>query len=294
MEQLNIPPSDPMEFIHDIYRTLSPPSIKLCIEDAKAHLQRENKKNGNLLVTCHFVLGSDGNTRSLFNGVIGTLLWKGYLLNEEAQDALASFVKWCGEPANIGAGMPTGHIAGTIGDNLVAATGNIGPLTESIATNLELARYITAHALGKFPALPFTAFFIGSIKTTDVLELSDHMTKLIKWEEYMSEESIAINQPRFIISSDCMPLVGIAGHPFATSILTHPNNNTEWLGMYIDGEEFDRMCKQTSVSAKDVRKYFVENDLATHRRNLCNGNNIAMTIERQKFLKNLFQEWVRV
>jgi hypothetical protein len=114
----------------------------------------------------------------------------------------------------------------------------------------------------------------------------------------MSEESIAINQPRFVISSDGIPLVGIAGHPLSTALLgqsqmeRHGEKGTDndWFGMYMYSREFDRMCNETSP--KEIRRYFAENDMTTHKRKLQEQNVIAMTIEKQRFLRELFKQWV--
>jgi hypothetical protein len=308
-----IPPDDPMDFIHDLYKTVSPPFIRMCVDDARQVLQHENRKNGKA-ANCHFVLGSDGNTRSMFNGVIGALLWlQVYLdqmkeqgqvsdedmattkkvlsscmlpscVDEEKQAAdekrncrdyasfLGSFVNWV-----IRSGDSSSSTPGSDGDG-------VGEDGDS-KTNLELVRYLTASALGNFPALPFTAFFIGPVKTNDLMQLNQRMTTLIKWENYMSKQSVQLNQPRFIISMDDSPLIGNGGHPFANTLIGQ-EPNPEWFSLYIDSKEFERV-----VVGGDVRKYFAENTLSQHHWNLQQKCPLAMMIEGSKMLRVLFQEF---
>ena len=69
-----IPTEDPTEFIKDMYRTISKPAIDYFISEGKKKLQYEHNKNGKP-VNCYLALGSDGNTRSLFTGMICGMLW---------------------------------------------------------------------------------------------------------------------------------------------------------------------------------------------------------------------------
>jgi hypothetical protein len=312
-----IPTEDPTEFIKDMYRTISKPTIDHVISEGKKRLQYENKKNGKP-VNCYLALGSDGNTKSLFTGVICALLW----LREYLEDVVdlvqispqdlevtkrvlnAAMIPTCFDAhfdettGEMKKSSSSRHYASVLASFVRWATNGCTMIKtgNKVRSNLEVGRFLTSNALGSvFPSLPFTVYLLGQIKTNDIMDLTEQMGRVINFNDFMSQESIVLNQPRFIVQTDNAPLVGIAGHPLVTSLIGQQNDgNVEWLGLFVNSEEFNRKCLEYGASTTEVRKYFVENDIASHRKLLQQGNKLASMIEKTKYMHDIFEQWVRI
>lgn len=305
-----IPNEDPVEYFNNMYKSISPVMIQEAVRQARAELSRESKKNGQL-ANVFLTLGADSLTQSMYNGVIGTLLWiqdyidmagekLGVSRNDleitkrtlralklpQAFDAkfnestntleassscrhyamfLSSFVSWC-----------------TTGCTKVVCK-------DRLRTNLELTRYLTALALGSFPSIPFTAYHIGSAKVPDLMELAEKLARVVDFTQYMTPESITLNQPQFVVQNESAPLVGISGHPLANTVLGQESNgNVEWYGLFQESEEFAKICQRAGVTAKDVKKYMYTVGETQHQRNLERGDKVAKFIESQQLTKEIY------
>ena len=307
----SIPNEDPIQYFNSMYKSISPIMVQEAVRVAKKELVKENKKNGKP-VNVYFTLGSDSMTRSLYTGAIGAMLWLNDYLSvagerfnvsqsdievckkvlravklPQAFDAkfneqtgqlesssscrhysafLSSFISWC-----------------TNGTSLVQCR-------NKLRTNLELTRYLTGLALGSFPSIPFTAYYIGSIRSLDMMELAEKMAKVVDFTKYMTPESITLNQPQFVVQNESAPLVGISGHPLANTILGQESNgNVEWFGLFQESEEFAKICQKAGLTPKDVKKYMYQTTEKEHRRNLEKGDKIAQFIQQQNFTKELYE-----
>jgi hypothetical protein len=312
-----IPATDPTEFIKDMYRTVSKPMMSMFVEEGRKKLQYENNRSGKP-VNCYFALGGDGNTRSLFTGVICGMLWLRTYLDEVAESVKINTQDLETTKKVLDAGMipncfdahfdeKTGemkksssarHYAAVLASFTRWATNGCSMVKTGthIRSNLEVGRCLTSNALGSvFPALPFTLYLLGSIRTTNILELTERMGKIFRFEEYMSKESIAVNQPRFIVQTDGSPIVGIAGHPLVTSLIGQSKDgNIEWLGLFANSEEFDRKCLEYGCSANELRKYFIEHDIPSHKEQLRIGNKVAVLIEKTRYIRDIYEQWVHI
>jgi hypothetical protein len=161
---------------------------------------------------------------------------------------------------------------------------------DKVRTNMELCRFLTGLALESFPSIPHTAYFIGSTKTNDMFVLSEKLAKTIDFTKFMSEKSLELNQPKFVVQTENSPLVGIAGHPLANMIYGQiKNDNVNWFGVFQDSEEFRKLCLNAGLIPSDVQKYVLVNGYDTHKKNLIKNDPVAKFIESQNYTKDIFE-----
>ena len=306
-----IPNEDPTKYFQYMYSTIHPGMMTLAVKDAKRTLMRENKKSGKN-VNVYLTLGSDGMTESLYTGAIASLLW----LQEYIDIAKTSFgcssaevettkkvLRKIGLPYSLDASVDekTGelkassscrHYASFLGSLVQWLTTGVTAfkVQGKMKSNMELSRFLSSLALNSFPSIPFTAYYIGSIKTEDPMELSAKMSRVIDFNKFMTPESLELNQPKFIVQNENTPLVGISGHPLANIIYGQENNgNVEWFGLFQESEEFNKICIKAGVSVSDVKKYIYQTSWKEHQRNISEGNKIALFIQSQNFVKEVFE-----
>lgn len=331
---LTIPNEDPVEYFNNMYKSINPALVQEAVRNARAEVAKESKKYEKnkqcKLANVFLTLGADSLTQSLYTGVIGTLLWLsdyidaagerlGVSKNDieitkrtlntlrlpQAFDAkfdestgelvassscrhyatfLSSFVSW----ATTGCTKVTCRVEN--GGNTPAPS-----TTPTLRTNMELTRFLTNLALGSFPSIPFTAYFIGSTRVPDLMELAEKLARVIDFTKYMTPESITLNQPQFVVQNESAPLVGIIGHPLANTILGQESNgNVEWYGLYQESEEFAKICQRAGINSKDVKKYMYSVSENEHQKILEHGNTdpryrVAKFIESQSLTKEIYQ-----
>lgn len=301
---------DPIPYFNSMYKSISPIMIQESVRVARKELQKENKKNGKP-ANVYLTLGSDGNTRSLYTGVIGTLLWLNDYLDVAApqfgisqQDLETTkrvlravklpqaFDAKFNETTNEIEQSSTCRHYTTFLASLIAWFTNGTSLVkckDKLRTNMELTRFLTGMALNSFPSIPFTAYYIGTIKTNDMMALAERMAGVVDFSKYMTAESITLNQPQFVVQNECTPLVGISGHPLANTILgQETNGNVEWFGLFQDSDEFTKICQKAGVTVKDVKKYIYQTTESEHNRNLERGDRLAQFINAQHITKEIF------
>lgn len=308
---MSVPNEDPIQYFNSMYKTISPVMVQEAVRVAKKELQKENKKNGKP-VNVYLTLGSDGNTRSLYTGAIGALLWlpqyldiagNSFGVSKEDIETTKRVLRAVKLPQAFDAKFNEAtntleessscrHYASFLASLVAWFTNGTTLVTckSKLRTNLELTRFLTGLALNSFPSIPFTAYYIGSIKTNDAMELSERMSRVVDFNKYMTPESITLNQPKFTVQNESAPLVGISGHPLANTILGQENNgNVEWFGLFQESDEFAKICQKAGVTVKDVKKYMYQTSEAEHARNLEHGDKIAQFINQQNFTKELFE-----
>lgn len=310
-----IPNEDPVEYFNQMYKSISPVMIKEAVKVAKNEIAKENKKNGKP-VNVYLTLGSDGFQRALYEGAIGTLLWlQDYItiageklgISPVDIETCKKVLRACKLPQSHDATFneQTGklqessscrHYASFLGSFVAWLTNGTTLVTckNKLRTNMELTRFLTGLALGSFPSIPFTAYYIGSIKTLDMMNLAEHMSRIVDFNKYMTPESITLNQPQFVVQTDSAPLVGISGHPLANTVLGQENNgNVEWFGLFQESEEFTKICQKSGLTPKDVKKYMYQTSEKEHRRNLERGNKVAQFINQQNFTRELYEQMLK-
>lgn len=306
-----VPNEDPIQYFNSMYRSISPILVQDAVNVARQELGKENKKNGKP-VNVYLTLGSDGNTRSLYTGIIGTLLWltdyldiAGPKFDVSASDIettkrvlraiklpQAFDAKFDEHTNTFVESSSCRHYASFLASIVAWFTygTSLVKCRDHLRSNLELTRFLTGLALNSFPSIPFTAYYIGSIKTNDMMDLAERMSKIVDFSRYMTSESIMLNQPKFVVQTSNAPLVGISGHPLANTVLGQENNgNVEWFGLFQDTDEFAKICQKAGVTANDVRKYMYQTSESEHFRNLERGDRLAQFINGQHFTKEMFK-----
>lgn len=307
----SVPNEDPIQYFNSMYKTISPVLVRESVRMAKRELQKENKKNGKP-VNVYLTLGSDGNTRSLYTGAIGTLLWlfdyidvagKSFGVSQTDIDTTKKVLRAIKLPQAFDAkfnetedkfeeSSSCRHYASFLASLVAWFTNGTSLVTckDKLRSNMELTRFLTGLALNSFPSIPFTAYYIGSIKTNDMMELAEKMSRVVDFNKYMTPESITLNQPKFVVQNECAPLVGISGHPLANTVLGQENNgNIEWFGLFQESDEFAKICQKAGVTVKDVKKYMYQTTEMEHAKNLEKGDKLARFIQNQHFTKELFE-----
>lgn len=306
-----IPNEDPNSFIKYMYSTIHPGMIQLAMRDGKSALSRENKKNGKP-VNVYLTLGSDGFDQSFYNGAIAGLLWlqdymdvakQSFDCTQQEIDITKKVLRKIGLPhasdakidetnGEISSASTCRHYSSFLGSLVQWCTNGVTccQIDGKMKSNLELSRFLSSMALNSFPSLPFTAYYIGSIKTNDMMELAERMSKVVDFSKYMTEESIELNQPKFVVQTDNAPLVGITGHPLANMVYGQENNgHVEWFGLFQESEEFNKLCVKNGVSSKEVKKYLYQTSWKEHQKNITKGDKIAIFIQNQNIIKEIFE-----
>lgn len=154
-------------------------------------------------------------------------------------------------------------------------------------TNMEISRWLTSIAMNKLPSVPFTTFYIGKIPTSDPAYIASKMSSSVDFRKYMTDESITINMPQFVVSTGGDPVVGIAGHPLVTRLYGNINSgNTEWYGLFQSGEEFEKIALSNGLTVSEIQAYMATTSYEQYQIDLAKGDNpIAKFISEQKLLE---------
>ena len=307
----SVPNESPIEYFNSMYKSISPVMVQEAVRVAKKELLKENKKNGKQ-VNVYLTLGSDGMQRSLYTGAIGSMLWLNdyltiagpqYGVSEAEIETAKKVLRACKLPQAFDAkfnektqkieeSSSCRHYAAFLSSFVAWLTNGttIVNCKNKLRTNMELTRFLTGLALNNFPSIPFTAYYIGTIRSLDMMELAEKMAKVVDFNKYMTPESITLNQPQFVVQNESAPLVGISGHPLANTILGQESNGSvQWFGLFQESEEFSKLCQKAGLTAYDVKKYMYQTTEREHRRNLEKGDKIAQFIQQQNFTKELYE-----
>ena len=156
--------------------------------------------------------------------------------------------------------------------------------------NMELARYLSSAALNTFPSVPYCAYYVGSTKTKNPLELAEKMGTTIKWTDFMTDENYTINEPKFVCTVGDAPVVSIPGHPLSDTYISEiKDGKAKWLGLFIENEEFKKICIQEGLDSMDIKKYIIKYSWKEHNANLAKHDKIAEFINKQKIIKEAFE-----
>lgn len=306
----NASDEDPLAYFSEMYKTVNPAAIRVSVNEAKKLVKKENRKNGDP-VNVYLTMGGDELDRHMYTGFIGGLLWlQDYIgavadhfgISASDLDTTRKVLRTVGIPKAIDAkfNQETGeteesssckHYAQFMASFVRWLTTGVTSfrVKGEMRTNLELSKYLTGLALDSFPSIPFCAYYIGSIKTTDKGKLAERLSKAIDFRKYMTDESIALNQPKFVVQTPNAPIVGTAQHPLGEIIYGQEmNGKVEWLGIFQQSEEFEKICLKAGVTANSVREYIFVTTPEQHQQKLAHKDRIAQFIESQHITKDMF------
>ena len=313
---------NPLEYFHTLYDSVNPIMIKNALAASRDLLKKSNQKQGRETkdANCFLCIGGDNINEMFIQGIIAALLWLPKYIDDatevfqisrddvetvkkvltkinlprvfdahdyikQNEDGTKETIKI--KPSNLR------HYASFLTAIIKWATTTCTDFRqETPRSNLELVRYLAATAMNSFPSIPFSSYYVGTVKTNDYMKLTEKLNKSIKFDEYMSSLSLHINQPRFIVSINDAPLVGVSGHPLSPLLvgMYSPDTDTaEWLGIYAQNNEFERLCTEAGFSTDEIRNYVLGTTLEKHKQILTTPaakfHGIAQFIEKHELLK---------
>lgn len=310
---------NPVEYFDKVYASINPIMMMNALEEAKAIVANENatsskSKKQKETAEVYITLGGESMSQNFYTGIISTLLWlPEYLKNvadkcgidDQALSTTLNVLDKCAlpkihdikeevvdgtrievKPSNVR--HYTAFLASIVSwlNNGV----NMFKINGVMKTNLELSRYLSAAALGNFPSVPFGCYHVGSCKTTDIMKLSENLGKSFDWLKFMTDECYTINEPKFVVTTDNAPIVGIAGHPLTeTFAVKTEDGESKWLGIFVETEEFTKMCVQSGFSANQLKKYIISTSPEEHHTKLNANDPVAVFIEKQKMTSEIFK-----
>jgi hypothetical protein len=322
---------NPLENFDDMYCSINPCMMAKAVETGKQVLSNFNNKiekqnktknktdsdeepeNAEVYIT----LGGDSLNQSFYNGMIATLLWlPTYLkntqlrlgINEKDLKTTLEVFKQARLPQvhDVKEEMINGNkviinpsstrhysafltsIVSWLADGVTSISNQ-----KTLKTNLELTRYLANCATRSFPSVPFASYHIGSVKTTrsNMFTLSEQLGKSMNWTDYMTPESFKLNEPKFVVTSENSPVVGIVGHPLSETFIGEvKQGKVNWLGLFVESEEFGKLCAQDGLTAAMIKKYIINTSPSQHFENLNKKHPIATFIEKNSLTKQCF-DW---
>lgn len=312
-----IPDENPLEYVEKMYSSIHPGMIIEALEEAKRVVNVENSKSKKAKeeAEVYLTLGGESLTRNFYTGVISTLLWLPRYLSSVANN-LGIDKRDLETTLNVlnKAQLPKVHDIQeeVIGGNKIEIKPsgvrhysaflssivswlNSGvtdfKITGTMKTNIELARYLSAVALESFPSVPFAAYHVGTCKTNDIYELSEKIGKSFDFNKFMSPECFAINEPKFVTTTANAPIVSIVGHPLTDTFIAEVKdaNTVKWVGLFIENEEFSKLCVQNGLTPEMIKKYIIDTLPEQHTDKLEKKDPVAMFIENQNIAKQCFE-----
>jgi len=312
MTLMGVTTEDPLEYLDKEYCSLNIGMLEDAIISGKQKFQEMNKIKDNKKLNCYLTVGGDSFNKSFWNGCIATLLWledfigqanKNYGIKEEEIEVTKNVLSRMMLPKITdvtveGTNLKTISNCQQYAAFLFAVANWCSSglykikTSESAHTNMEVVRLLTSTSLNNFPSLPFAAYFIGQIKNNDIFNVTEQMGKFYDFRKYMSDQSIMLNEPKFVVQTDNSPICGIVGHPltnWAIAEKSKTGNGVEWLGLFEKTKEFEEICVKNGFSAEDVKKYLLMLSKETHENNLKKKNKLAEFCESQHLVKTAIE-----
>lgn len=309
---------NPIDYFDKIYASINPIMMMEALNEAKSIIANEGAQTGKSKkaenAEVYITLGGESMTQSFYTGIIAALLWLPNYIRESShsfkvdQSSIDITLKTLNKCA-----LPQIHdVKEEVikGEKVMINPSNIKHYSAFLAsivswlnngvnsfkiegtmkTNLELCRYLSAAAVNSFPSVPFAAYHVGQCKTNDIMKLSENLGKSFDWLKYMSSECYAINEPKFVVTTDNAPIVSILGHPLTeTFIAKIEDGNAKWLGLFVETEEFAKLCTQAGLSVDQLKKYIIITSPEEHVKKLEANDPIAVFINKQKLTKQIFE-----
>lgn len=315
----NASTENPLEYHNHMYDSVNPIMLEGALNDARTLIDNENIKSSKSKkpkeeVEVYITLGGESMNQSLYTGIIATLLWlpqylkdaaKSFNIDQNSLETTLSVLDKCALPKahDVKEEVIDGKKVSILPSNIRHYTSflaaivswlnsgiNMFQVEGIMKTNLELARYLSAVALNSFPSVPFGCYHVGTCKTTDIMQLTENLGKSFNWLNYMTDESYAINEPKFVVTTSNAPIVGIVGHPLTETFAVKTEDGvSKWLGVFVETEEFSKLCIQHGLTVDQLKKYIISTSEAEHSKNLIKKDPIALFIENQKMTSEIFK-----
>lgn len=308
-----IPIQDPLKYLDNMYDSCNPQLISWIVDKGKQEAQKLNNKKGTKEANIYFTMGNTNFNRAMFSGFFGGILWiEDYIRNKAyendvSEDEIKTFSKVMrkmGLPqiSNIKNDADKDDIQRYSVRTYDACLSNFvlwlsrGSMANSAdakhtRSNKEVIDTLTASSLSSFPAIPFTSFYLATVKTNDdILTLTERISKNVEFTKYVSNKFLDINEPKFVVATSNAPITNIINHPLVVNEYGIRNNNKiEWLAGFIQNEEFERICLKNSLSSDIVKKYILTTSEETLKRDIEQNKPIAKFIESQHVILQSFK-----
>lgn len=299
---------DPLELMDKAFMHINPGMLKYAISAAKTEFTQMNKRNDQKKLNAYLALGGDNFNQSFWNGCIAGLLWlQDYIdIAKDKFNIKSEEVNVCKQVlTRIGLPSTTDvTVEGTEGikttsncKHYTAFLGSVAswstdPVTKSKFkkphTNMEMVRLLGATALNHFPSIPFAAYFIGQINNNNPMQCAEKLGKIINFNQYMTPQSVLLNEPHFIVQTDNSPIVGTMSSPLTNTVMGQTSALTgefEWLGLFESTPEFETICRNNGFTSQEVKKYIFTIDKKQHEANVRRKDKIAVFVDSQHIAK---------
>lgn len=305
-------PQDPLEYIDKMYNSVNPAFIDFAVEVGKKKVSELNNKKGTKEANIYFTLGHENATKSKISGFFSGILWledyvhtKGetYGVSKQEMKTFTDVLRKMGLPQIVDAFVPEDQsysvktYSACLSHYLMwLSRGSLANKSgaEVTRSNGEVCELITSSSLSSYPAVPFTAYYLGTIKTNeDILSLAEKMYKDVKFDKFITEEFSFVNEPQFVVTTSNSPITNMVGHPLGVMTYGLTDSNTRqqvnWFAGYSGTREFDQLCLANNTTSKDVAKYIISTSLEKHKKNIEMGDPIAKFINSQKIANEIFE-----
>lgn len=305
-----IAPDDPLQYLEKMYDSVNPAFIDFAVDKGKEKVAKLNNKKGTREVNAFFTLGQESATRARIEGFFSALLFmEDYIRSRGEQNNVTqaemktytTVLRKMGFPQVVDAYIPDGrkydvrsYEAVLSAYLLWLSNGSLAntPGSRVTRSNKEVCECLTAAALDSYPAVPFTAYYLGTIKTNeDVLTLAEKMYKDSNFDTYISKEFSQINEPKYIVTTSNAPIVNVVNHPLGvmTYGMTDANKQTvNWFSAFSASPEFAKIAAANNTTPEAISKYMITTSLEQHQRNIQLGNPIAKFINEQKICGEIY------
>lgn len=319
---------NPLECLDEMYCSINPCMMIKAVETGRQVLDnfnaRTEKQNKNKVPTeelenvdVYITLGGDSLNQSFYNGMIATLLWlPTYLktiqlrlgISEKDLNTTLEVFKQARLPQvhDVKEEMVNGtkvvinpsstrHYSAFLTSIVSWLSDGVTNITQQkrLKTNLELTRYLANCATRSFPSVPFASYHVGKTKSTrsNMFALSEQLGKSMNWTDYMTPESYKLNEPKFVVTSENSPVVGIVGHPLTETFIAEvKQGKVNWLGLFVESEEFGKICAQEGLTSDMIKKYIINTSPSQHFENCNKKHPVALFIEKNSLTKQCF-DW---
>ena len=304
-----IPTDSGLRYSQTMYDSLNPALINYIVTKGREVAKTVGSKRGVKVADIYFTLGGDSWSKSLFVGFISSMLWiEDYILSvgdqygvtENERKEFSKILRKVNLPTLFENLNPDGKIFGARTYAQILANFVVWLSRSSIAnhqsakiarSNREIVESLTTTALDSFPAIPFTAYHLATVKADEssIHSIAETISREVGWKEYLSDEFISINQPQFVVTASTAPIVGIVGHPLCSlEYGVNENGNISWISGFANSPEFDRLCASKGLSSKTVRDYINNTSVEKYKEDIEAGVPVAKMLERQKITPEIF------
>ena len=306
-----MPNENPLKYLENMYDSLSPAFINFGIATAKEKAKSLNNKKGTKEVNIYFQMGTENVSKSRISGFFSGILFiedyvrsKGPTMGITPSElkTFTDVLRRAGLPTLADAYKPEGVTYTTKTYEALLSAWLVWMSRSSVAnrqgatvsrSNKEVCDVLTSSSLGTFPAIPFTSFYIGTIKTNeDIPTLAEKMYKGTKFDKYISDEFSAINEPKFVVASSNAPVTSLGLHPLVFNVTGIPDsnsNNVEWWSGFSQSNEFAKICMKNNLTPKQIAIYMLSTSIEQHKRNIESKNPIALFIKEQKIMDATYE-----